>query len=99
MLAMAGTKLSEESMVQIVGRALHLIVQLNRMGDGTRRVVSISEIIGFQGSQVQMLDVFTFEQSGFDPTGRILGTYVNRLPSSLGERFRKFGVNPGIQVR
>jgi len=99
MIAMAGTKLSEESMVQIIGRAIHLVVQLNRMTDGGRRVVSISEVLGFEGATVHTQDVFLFEQTGFDPQGRILGAYVNRIPSAMGARFRKFGVNPGIPVR
>ncbi|MBM4319155.1 MAG: CpaF family protein [Deltaproteobacteria bacterium] len=99
MIAMAGTKLGEESMIQIIGRALHVIVQLNRMSDGARRVTSISELVGFEGNRVHMQDVFAFEQSGFDGQGRIVGSYVNRYPSVQGARFRKYGVNPGIPVR
>lgn len=99
MIAMAGTKLGEESMIQIIGRALHVIVQLNRMSDGARRVVAISEVMGFEGSQVHMQDVFAFEQSGFDPQGRIVGAYLNRYPSVHGARFRKAGVNPGVPIR
>ncbi len=96
MIAMAGTKLSEESMIQIIGRAIHIIVQLNRMSDGARRVVSISEIKGFEGTRVFLQDVFVYQQTGFDREGRILGQYVNRQPSVLGKRFKKFGVDPGV---
>ncbi len=99
MIAMAGTKLSEDSMVQIIGRAIHVIVQLNRMSDGGRRVTSISEVVGFEGTKVQMQDVFAFEQTGFDPQGRIIGQHVNRYASVHGERFRKAGVNAGVPVR
>ena len=99
MIAMSGTKLSEDTVIQIIGRAIHVIVQLNRMSDGGRRVVSISEVTGFEGHRVHMQDVFAFEQSGFDHHGRILGRYLNRYPTAHGLRFRKFGLNPGIPIR
>ncbi len=99
MIAMAGTKLSEDSMVQIIGRALHLIVQLNRMSDGSRRVVSISEVSGFEGATVHLNDVYRFEHQSFTADGRIIGNYRNSAPSVHGGRFRKYGVNPGVQVR
>ena len=99
MMAMAGTKLSEESMVQIIGRAIHLIVQLNRMSDGGRRVLAISEIVGFEGRNVLLQDVFAFQHQGFDQEGRIIGQFVNQYPTSYGERFHKHGVNPGVPAR
>ena len=99
MMAMAGTKLSEESMSQIIGRAVHLVVQLNRMTDGGRRVMALSEIIGFEGRRVLLQDVFVFQHQGFDQEGRIIGQFVNQYPTSYGERFRTFGVNPGVPAR
>ena len=99
MIAMAGTKLSEDSMVQIIGRALHLIVQLTRLSDGSRRVVSISEVTGFEGSKVHMHDVFRFEHQSFTAEGRIVGAYRNVAGTAHAERFRKYGVNPGVRAR
>ena len=99
MMAMAGTKLSEDSMVQIIGRAVHLIVQLNRQSDGGRRVLAISEVVGFEGRNVLLQDVFAFQHQGFDQEGRIIGQFVNQYPTSYGERFHKHGVNPGVPAR
>ncbi len=100
MMAMAGTQLSDESMQQMVARSLHGIVQLNRMSDGVRRVVSICEVHGLDNSgNLQLHEVLAFKQTGFDPNGRIIGQYVNNNPSLYGERFTKFGANPGIPMR
>ena len=60
---------------QQVAAALDLIVHTNRFPDGTRRVVSISEVLGLTGDGLQLQEVFSFTQSGVDH-GEIQGTFV-----------------------
>jgi pilus assembly protein CpaF len=78
---------------QIVG-ALDLIIQVQRMRDGQRRITAISEVCGLEGDMITMNDVFTFEFTGEDPSGRIIGRYVTpRLRPGFLERLQYFGVD------
>ena len=96
MMAMAGTKLGEESMVQLISRAVHLVVQANRLPDGSRKITTISEVTGAHGAEVTLSDVFAFQQSGFDDDGRVLGQHVNQYQTIFGERFANAGVDCGV---
>ncbi|MBX6740661.1 MAG: CpaF family protein [Acetobacteraceae bacterium] len=78
---------------QIAG-ALDLIVQIERMRDGQRRVTAVSEICGMEGEVITMNDIFTFEYLGDDTTGRVLGRYVTpKLRPSFIDRLRYFGLD------
>jgi len=78
---------------QIAG-ALDLIIQIERMRDGQRRITAISEVCGLEGDTITMNDVFSFEFTGEDPSGRIVGRYVTpRLRPGFIDRLRYFGVD------
>lgn len=78
---------------QIVS-ALDLIVQIERMRDGQRRITAVSEICGLEGDVITMNDVFTFEYVGDDTTGRVLGRYSTpRLRPGFLDRLRYFGLD------
>jgi len=78
---------------QIVG-ALDLIVQIERMRDGVRRVTQVSEICGLEGDVITMNDLAAFEFDQEDPQGRIIGHYVSgsARPSFL-RRLEYFGLD------
>jgi pilus assembly protein CpaF len=78
---------------QIVS-ALHLIVQVERMRDGVRRVVQVAEICGMEGDVITMNDVATFEFEHEDEDGRIFGKYTspNAYPSFI-TRLTYFGLD------
>jgi pilus assembly protein CpaF len=63
------------------------VLQCARLADGTRKVVSISEVIGVEQDQIEMQDLFEFERSGISPRGKVLG------------RFRGLGVTPACMDR
>jgi len=78
LLMMAGVsqaQVSEVLLNQSMARAINIIVQLNRFADGTRRIVSISEITGMEGSVVSMQDIFVFKQLGVDAEGKVRGQF------------------------
>ena len=76
MVMMAGIDLPAKAIRQQVASAIDLIVQLARLRDGTRRVISITEITGMEGDTVTMQEVFKFESKGADPTtGKIIGEF------------------------
>ena len=58
-----------------VASAIDAVVHTARLSDGSRKVVSISEVTGLEGSQIVMQEIFRFTQSGMDGKGRILGSF------------------------
>lgn len=77
MVLMAGTELPSKAIRQQIASAVHLIVQLGRLRDGSRKVVAISEITGMEGDIITMQDIFVFRQTGVDPeTGKVLGKHT-----------------------
>jgi pilus assembly protein CpaF len=75
MAGLAQAQFSEALMKQSVARAINLIVQLQRFADGSRRVVSISEITGMESDVIAMQEIFAFQQRGLDAQGRVIGEY------------------------
>jgi len=55
--------------------AISIVVQVSRMSDGSRKVVSISEITGMEENVVSMQDIFLFEKKGVGPTGKVRGRF------------------------
>ena len=92
MLGMAGTKLSETMMVQMISRAVHLILYVNRFQDGSRRTATIAEVTGVQNNELQLHNVFQFEHWGLDQRGKVQGDFVCTGRSYLLERFMAHGV-------
>ncbi|MGB3905213.1 MAG: CpaF family protein [Anaerolineae bacterium] len=72
MVLMAGTDLPHRAIREQISAALNLIVHQERLRDGTRRLVSITEVQGMEGNIIVLQDLFKFEQTGFDD-GRIVG--------------------------
>ena len=75
MIAMANLNLPDKAMRQQIASAIDVIVQVNRMSDGTRRLMSISEIVGMEGDIVTMQEIFMFERQGIDENGKVLGQF------------------------
>jgi pilus assembly protein CpaF len=72
MVLMAGMELPHRAIREQIAGALNIIVQLERMRDGSRKVVSVSEVQGMEGDVITMSDIFKFESAGFE-NGRIIG--------------------------
>jgi pilus assembly protein CpaF len=75
MIGMAGMPMSQSSVRAQIASAIRLIVQVQRMHDGTRRVVSITEITGMEGDVVQMQEIMRFSKKGVDANNRIIGEF------------------------
>ena len=72
MIMMAAMELPHRAIREQIASAIDLIIQLERMRDGSRRVVAVSEIQGMEGETIVRSDLFKFEQSGFED-GRVIG--------------------------
>ena len=96
MVLMAGYELPVKAIRQQVGSAVHALVQVARLTDGTRKVVRISEIVGMEGEQIQIQDLFEFVQTGVTPEGRVQGQFrASGLRSRYFDRLVAAGVKPG----
>jgi len=92
MVQMGSTNLPHSAIRQQIVAALDLVIQVERMRDGQRRITAVSEVCGLEGEVITMNDVFDFEYAGEDPAGRIVGRYVTpRLRPGFQERLRFFG--------
>jgi pilus assembly protein CpaF len=76
MLGMTGIPMSDQNVTLMVSRAIDLIVQLSRGSDGKRRITSITEVVGAEGTVVQLQEIFTFHQAGVDEAGNVHGRFV-----------------------
>lgn len=94
MVMMAGMELPVRAIREQVSSAIDLIVHQERMRDGTRKVVNITEVSGMEGDVITMTDIFVFEQSGFE-NGKIIG----RLrPTGLRPKFMDKIESSGIHL-
>jgi pilus assembly protein CpaF len=84
MIQMSGLTLPMRAMRQQIGSALNIIVHTARLGDGGRKVMSISEIAGIEGDTIMMQDLFVFHRDGISDDGRIVGRF---LPTGIRPRF------------
>ena len=75
MVQMGGMELPHKAIRATISSALHFVVQLNRLSDGSRKVVSISEITGMEGDTITMQEIFIFERKGKDEDGKIIGQF------------------------
>lgn len=76
MVMMAGFELPSAAIREQIASAVNLIVQQNRMPDGSRKIVQVSEVTGREGAAILLQDIFVFEQKGFSSEGKVLGQMV-----------------------
>jgi len=75
MVAMSGMKLPAESMRGQIASAINLIVQVSRLSDGKRRLMSVAEITGMEGQVIQMQEIFVFKRTHTDADGTVHGEF------------------------
>ena len=91
MVAMGGLKLTPESIRGQIASAVGMIVQVMRLSDGKRKVMSVSEITGMEGQVVQMQEIFAFHRIGTDAEGNVQGEFraTGLRPKCLDEMNRR----------
>jgi len=94
MIAMAGIEMPLKAVRSQIASAVHLLVQASRLQDGSRRMVSITELTGMEGEVISMQEVFRYQRLGLQPDGKILGQFTaTGVRSHYSERFRQWGYN------
>src|SRR3954465_8435009 len=71
MFSMANLNIPERAVRAQIAAAIHAVVQVSRLSDGTRKVVTITEVTGMEGDVICMQDIFTFDRLGLDESGKV----------------------------
>jgi pilus assembly protein CpaF len=99
MVSMANLNIPERAIRHQIANAVHAVVQVARLSDGTRKIVTISEVTGMEGDMIALLDVFVFERSGIDESGKVRGVFHSTgHPPHFAERLATAGcrLNPAL---
>lgn len=75
MVGMAGMPMSQLTIRSQISSAIHIIMQLNRMTDGTRKVTAISELTGMEGDVIQLQDIMRYHRTGVGEDGAVIGEF------------------------
>jgi pilus assembly protein CpaF len=82
LVAMSGLQFPSGSVRRYISSALNVIIQVARLSDGSRKIISFQELTGMEGDIITLQEIFSFEQTGIDPKGTVWG------------RFRATGIRP-----
>jgi len=93
LVLMAGHQLHEKAIREQIASAIELIVHVSRLSDGTRRILSVQELMGMEGSVVTMQEIFRFTQTGLDEAGKVKGYFeASGIMPRCVDRIRMAGV-------
>lgn len=92
MIAMSGIEMPTKAVRSQIASAVNLIVQASRLQDGSRRMVSVTEITGMEGEVISMQEIFKYERLGMAPDGKIIGRFTaTGVRSHYSDRFKQWG--------
>jgi pilus assembly protein CpaF len=94
MVLMAGFDLPVRAIREQIASAVDMVLQLSRMRDGSRKLVSISEVVGLEGDVVTMQDISRYDQQGLDKDGKVNGSFIftGVQPMCL-KKFEEYGIS------
>jgi pilus assembly protein CpaF len=93
MVAMGNLNLPEKTVRQQIAGAIGIVVQVSRLSDGTRKVMSVSEITGMEENVISMQEIFTFVKKGIGPDGKVIGAFQpTHIRPKFLERLRVSGI-------
>jgi pilus assembly protein CpaF len=93
MVAMTNLNLPEKTVRHQIAAAVSIVIQVSRMSDGTRKVVSISEITGLDESVINMHEIFSFRKKGISPDGKVVGMFqASRIRPRFMEQLQVAGI-------
>jgi pilus assembly protein CpaF len=106
MVGMAGMPMSQESIRGQIASAIDVIVQTQRLSDGTRRVISVSELTGMEGTVIQLQEIYHFVRREVAGDGRIVGDFratgvrprFAQEAATLGLSFAHDAFNPRVAL-
>ncbi|MEM1273075.1 MAG: CpaF family protein [Pseudomonadota bacterium] len=99
MVAMAGIEMPIKAVRAQIASAVNLIVQASRLQDGSRRMVSITEVTGMEGEVISMQEIFRYQRLGLKPDGTIIGRFTAcGVRSHYSQRFKQWGYDLPMSI-
>ena len=96
MVSMANANMQLISIRQQIASAVHLLVQASRLSDGSRRIISVTEVTGMEGETVTLQDIFVFEKRGLSPDNKVVGRFA---ATGIRPKFYEKLLSYGIRLR
>ena len=93
MVMMADLEIPTRVILQQLASAIRMVVQVSRLQDGTRKILSISEVLGVKEDKVELQEIFTFERTGVTDAGKVQGRFkATGIQPKLLDRLRVSGI-------
>src|SRR6204780_3793166 len=96
MVSMANLNIPERAVRHQIASAIHAVVQVARLSDGTRKVIAVSEVTGMDDQSITMQDIFVFERRAVDETGKVRGAF---RATGVRPQFAERLANAGTKLR
>ena len=99
LVAMAGLNLATKALRHYISSAIDVVLQMTRLSDGSRKITSLSEIVGMEGETITLQEIFLFKQTGLDAERKVHGVFkASGVRPKFVERFQALGIdcNPNI---
>jgi pilus assembly protein CpaF len=99
MVAMGSLNIPDSAIRRQIASAVDVVVQVSRLSDGTRKVISLAEITGMEGDIVSMQDIFTFRKRGIRDNGEVSGEFVpTGIRPKFAEKLQVSGIHLPISM-
>ncbi len=95
LMLLSGIEIPERGIRELISSAINVVIQLTRYSDGTRKISSISEIVGMEAETITMQEIFCFEKTGIGKDGYVLGTY---RPTGIRPKFMDRLTRSGVRL-
>jgi pilus assembly protein CpaF len=96
MVSMANLNIPERAVRHQIASAIHAVVQVARLSDGTRKVTSVAEVTGMDSESITMQDIFVFDRRGIDENGKVRGAF---RATGIRPQFAERLANAGTRLR
>jgi pilus assembly protein CpaF len=95
LMLLSGIDIPERGIRELISSAINVVIQVTRYSDGTRKISSISEIVGMERNTITMQEIFYFEKTGVGKDGQILGNY---RPTGIRPKFMDRLLRSGVHL-
>src|SRR5690349_5629313 len=94
MISMANLELPERAMRQQIASAINVVIQVSRLSDGSRKLITVSEIVGMEGDIITMQDIFVYEREGIGADEKVLGHFrATGIRPRFSDRLKSYGID------
>lgn len=95
LMLLTGIAIPERAIRELISSSINIVLQISRFSDGTRKISSISEIVGMEQGTISMQEIFKFEKRGIDADGKMIGVY---RPTGIRPHYLQHMLASGVQL-